>query len=180
MNDFAPYFCKGHIPIAFVFSAPGNDELIAGRPVAGATGENLEGALTYLNSCVPTLFLSTHRYEYRIANAFSLPLAKNIGNGRTEASRSEILEEENVERFLNEIRDCTHIILCGVKAGYLSAVLDREIFSVSCVSHVGNKGLNGKFKLSNEWTKSPSFDRRQERIRIWASKVLQGLGQISS
>ena len=177
MKEFAPHFCKGYIPVAFVLSAPGNDEVVAGRPAAGATGENLEGALTHLNSCAPTLFSSTHRYEYRITNAFSRPLAKNIANGRTEASRTEILGEENIERFLNEIGNCTHIILCGEKAGYLSTVLEREIFSVSCASHIGNKGLNGKFKLSTEWKKKPPVDRRRERIRLWASNVLQGLGQ---
>lgn len=76
MNDFAPHFCKGFIPVAFVLSAPGNEEVIAGRPAAGATGENLESALTYLNSYAPTLFSSPLRYDYRITNAFSQPLAK--------------------------------------------------------------------------------------------------------
>jgi hypothetical protein len=177
MNDFAPHFCKGYIPVAFVLSAPGNEEVIAGRPAAGATGENLEGALTHLNSFAPTLFLSTHRYDYRLTNAYSQPLAKNIATGRTEASRTEILGDDNTERFLSNIRGCTHIILCGEKAGYLSSILEREIISVSCASHIGNKGLNGKFKLSTEWKTKPPVDRRQERIRLWASKVLQGFGQ---
>lgn len=177
MNEFAPHFCKGYIPIAFVLSAPGNDEVIAGHPAAGATGENLEGALTYLNSCAPTLFSSTHRYDYRITNAFSQPLAKNIATGRTEASRAEILGEENTERFLNDIGNCTHIILCGEKARYLSSILDSEIFFVFCTSHIGNKGLNGKFKLLIEWKKKLPVNRRQERIRLWASEVLHGFGQ---
>lgn len=59
MKEFAPHFCKGHIAVAFVLSAPGNDEVVAGRPAAGATGENLEGALTHLNSCAPTLLYFT-------------------------------------------------------------------------------------------------------------------------
>lgn len=177
MNDFAPHFCKGIIPIAFVLSAPGNEEVIAGRPAAGATGENLEGALIYLNSYAPTLFSSTFRYDYRITNAFSQPLAKNIANGRTEASRAEILGEENIERFLNEIVNCNHIIFCGEKAGYLSSILERGMFTVSSTSHIGNKGLNGKFKLSTEWKKKTPVDRRQERIRLWTSKVLQDFGQ---
>lgn len=177
MNKCTPHFCKGHIPVAFVLSAPGNDEVIAGRPAAGATGENLEGALIYLNACAPNLFFSTHRYDYRITNAFSQPLAKNIATGRTEASRTEILGENNIERFLSDIEDCKHIILCGAKAGYLSSVLEREMFSVFCTAHIGNKGLNGKFKLPPEWKKTSPVERRQERIRRWANMVLQSFAQ---
>ncbi len=177
MNTFTPHFCKGYIPVAFVLSAPGNDEVNAGRPAAGATGENLEGALSYLNTCAPNLFSSTHRYDYRITNAFSQPLAKNIATGRTEASRTEILREENTKRLLSDIGDCTHIILCGEKAGYLSSALEHKQFSVICTSHIGNKGLNGKFKLSIDWKRKLPVDRRQERIRLWANKVLYGFGQ---
>ena len=179
MNAYTLYYCKGNIPITFVFSAPGNEEVISGRPVSGKTGVNLDRALSYLNQLAPNMFPSIHRYDYRITNAFIHPLAKNIGTGRTEASRSEILELENIRRFEQEIQGCTHIILCGDKAQYLAATLVCKTSSIIYATHIGNRGLNLKFKLSIDWDKNSSSDRRQERIRLWASDVINNINLLS-
>ena len=64
----SPHFWRGDIALAFMFSAPGDEERRQGRPVAGDTGTNLELALGHLHSALPMLFRSVHRYDYRITN----------------------------------------------------------------------------------------------------------------
>jgi uracil-DNA glycosylase len=59
----SPHFCRGNIDVAFVFSAPGDEERRQGRPVAGDTGTNLELALVQLHSALPMLLSSVHRYD---------------------------------------------------------------------------------------------------------------------
>ena len=175
MPNFTPHYCKGNLPIAFVFSAPGNDEVDCGRPVVGNTGDNLDYALGCLRVLAPNIFSSSHRYDYRITNAFPQPLAKNIGNGRTEATRSEILTDGNVERVRIDIEGCRLVVLCGKKANYLSSSLKGMSILVVQAVHIGNKGLNGKFKLSSDLNKLTPSNRRHERARLWASQLLQDI-----
>lgn len=61
-TDTRPYYWRGDLPIAFVFSVPGARESSAGRPVPSATGENLLFALDHLRSELPAVFTSTDRY----------------------------------------------------------------------------------------------------------------------
>lgn len=178
MPNLTPHYCKGHILVAFVFSVPGNDEVICGQPVAGATGENLDKALACLSVLAPNVFPSSSRYDYRITNAFSEPRAKNIGNGRTEATRSEILTDSNIQRFRMDIEGCRLVVLCGERAGYLSSKLEGNNIPVVQAVHVGNKGLNGKFKLSSDWNTSNPTDRRHERTRLWANQLLQDINRL--
>ena len=179
MFNFTPHYCKGRLPIAFVFSAPGNNEIICGRPVAGTTGENLDEALVLLSVLAPNIFSSPHRYEYRITNAFPELRAKNIGNGRTEATKSEILTDSNIQRIRFDVEGCRLVVLCGRKANYLSSIfVGNNVFIVQAV-HVGNKGLNGKFELSSDWNKSTSGERRHERTRLWAIQLLQDINLLS-
>ena len=178
MSNFTPHYCEGRIPVAFVFSVPGNDEVICGRPVAGATGENLDEALACLSVLAPNVFPSSSRYDYRITNAFSEPRAKNIGNGRTEATKSEILTDSNIQRFRRDIEGCRLVVLCGGRADYLSSKFDGNNISVVHAVHVGNKGLNGKLKLLSDWNKSTPTDRRHERVRLWANQLLQDINRL--
>jgi uracil-DNA glycosylase len=97
-RSFSPHFCRGHIAVAFVFSVPGAKEMLDGKPVAGETGTNLDSALVRLKRARPTLFPSSHRYEYRITNAFSRPIAAALGHRTSEAPDTEIQAPHNVQR----------------------------------------------------------------------------------
>lgn len=178
MTSFTPHFCEGRIPVAFVFSAPGNEEVTFGRPTAGTTGENLDKALISLGFFAPDVFCSLSRYDYRITNAFQEPRAKGIGNGRTEATRSEILTESNIQRFRSDLEGCSLAVLCGKSAVLLSSKLERKYISVVHSVHIGNKGLNRKFKLLGDWRKATPTDRRNERIRLWANELFHNINDL--
>lgn len=172
---FSPHFCQGHIAIAFVFSTPGEEEQRIGRPVAGDSGTNLEAALVHLHTARPTLFSSLHRYDYRITNSFTEPLAVALGHGRSEASNREILAPQNMQRVLRELEGCNLVILCGNKAKVLSQAIRASGKTIVEVPHIGNKGLNGKFRLPARMQTASSFERRQYRIKLWAEAVLQAI-----
>ena len=57
---------------AFVLAVPGRKDRDAERPAAGDTGKNLDRILIQLNIRNPAAFPSTHRYDYRIANALGI------------------------------------------------------------------------------------------------------------
>lgn len=163
----------GHIPLAFVFSVPGKEEVQKGKPVAGDTGENLDSALAHLHCSQPTLFPSVDRYEYRITNAFPEPTAVALGHKVSEARNSEIQDSRNVQRVLSELDGCSLVILCGNKARLLASALRGPERTVVEVPHIGDKGLNGKFSVPPHLQLASSSDRRRHRIELWASNVLQ-------
>ncbi|SDX92201.1 hypothetical protein [Nitrosomonas sp. Nm33] len=174
---FSSHFCEGHLPIAFVFSAPGEEEKRKGKPVAGESGANLEAALVHLHSAQPTLFSSLHRYDYRITNSFAEPIAVALGHGKSEADNREIQKPQNVQRVLSELEGCNLVILCGNKARVLSQAIRESGKTIIEVPHIGNKGLNSKFKISNQIRSASSFDRRQYRIKLWAEAILQAIAR---
>ena len=142
---FSAHFCRGHIPVAFVFSAPGDKEVRSRKPIAGDTGANLQSALIHLHSAQPTLFPSLHRYDYRITNAFSEPIAVALGHRASEANDSQIRDPANVLRVLRELDGCNLVVLVGNKARVLAQAIRESGSTVVEVPHVGNKGLNAKF-----------------------------------
>lgn len=162
--------------MAFVFSVPGTEEALKGKPVAGDTGENLDLALVRLHAAHPSLFGSMHRYDYRITNAFSEPIAVALGHTASEAKNTEIRNPQNVERVCQELQGCSHVVLCGGKAKLLLEPLIKSGKVVVAVSHVGNKGLNKTFKLKVSDTVASSSFRRKMRVGLWADDVLCRLG----
>jgi hypothetical protein len=175
LKPFSPHFCRGWIPVAFVFSAPGEAEMRAGKPVAGETGTNLESALAYLHSAQPARFPSPHRYDYRITNAYPEPIAIVLGHRESEAGDTEVRDPRNVERVLRELEDCNLVVLSGNKAAVLAQAIRGSGRQVVRVPHVGNKGLNGKFKVPDHLKPGSASARRQHRIQLWANAVLHGL-----
>ena len=175
MSQFSPHFCRGLIPVAFVFSAPGEVETRAGKPVAGDTGTNLESALILLHAAQPAQFPSPHRCDYRITNAYPEPIADVPGHRGSEAHDTEVREPDNVERVLRELEGCNLVVLGGNKAGVLEQAIRGSGKQVVSVPHVGNKALNGKFKVPDRLKLTSPFARRQHRIQLWANAVLQGI-----
>lgn len=164
------HYWEGRIPLAFVFSVPGADEMRSGKPVAGDTGENLESALAHLHSARPTLFPSVDRYHYRLTNAFPEPIAVALGHEASEAKISEVKDPGNIQRVLREIDGCSLVVLCGNKAILLAPAIRDSGRTVVEVPHPGNKGLNGKFKAPRQLL--PPV-RRMHRVEMWANAVLQ-------
>jgi hypothetical protein len=175
MSNQSEHFNLGHVNVAFVFSAPGTKENGKGRPVAGATGENLEFALAHLCQKEPKYFPSSDRYAYRITNAFQSALSIGLGSGRTEASSAEILKPTNVSRVVEELKGCRLVILCGNKAQLLQASLRHSGFRVVCESHTSNQALSSKHNTSLAKRGASPPDRRRLRAEAWASSLQRGL-----
>jgi hypothetical protein len=171
----SPHFCRGDIPVAFLFSAPGDEERGQGRPVAGDTGTNLELALRHLHSALPMLFRLVHRYDYRITNAWPEPIAVALGNRASEGSDAQIRDPDNVHRVLQELEACNLVILSGNKARLLAEVIGASGRQYVEVPHVGNKGLNGSYTVPVDLTLASPAVRREYRVRLWADAVVQAL-----
>ena len=167
----------GTYPLAFVFSVPGTQEVSQGKPVAGATGENLSMALTHLAHARPDLFPSKDRYAYRIANAYSLALSLSLGSGRTQARKSEICTPSNATRVTEELKGCRIASLCGDRAQWLEPELRARLPQLRIVLtwHTAHRALASKFSPPEVWDLESSVDRRSKRTELWALHVLDEL-----
>lgn len=170
-EEARPHYWHGRIPIAFVFSAPGTKESNRRRPVAGDTGENLKLALESLSKHLPNRFSSQDRYDYRITNAIDETLSIALGSRRSEGGARQILDKKNIKRVRDEIEGCEVVVLCGKKAQLLAPWLESDMLCLIKVCHVGNKGLNGTYRLKTESGASPEY-RRSQRIALWVESVL--------
>jgi hypothetical protein len=169
------HFCEGDIPVAFVFSVPGDEEERQGRPVAGDTGANLELALGHLHFALPEIFRSVHRYDYRITNAWPEPLAKSRGDRASEGSDAQVRHPGNVRRVLQELEGCDHVVLSGNKAKLLAEAIGASLRQYVEVPHIGNKGLNGKYAVPVQLAAASPIVRREYRVRCWAEEVVRGI-----
>lgn len=178
MKARSAHFCRGRIPLGFVFSAPGDEERIARKPVAGETGANLSRALAYLHLKRRSMFPTTERYAYRITNAFPEPLTVRR-DGRSEAPVARIREDRNVWRVRRELAGCKVVVLCGQKAHLLSQVVAKRGRTIVRVCHAGNKGLNGRYRLPFH-VGTTSVGRRNQRVVLWAKEILAQLPRAGS
>jgi len=136
-----PYYNEGtneNKKYAFIFSCPGRFEKDSGYPVSGETGnifnlvlENLE--IKEKKQC---------RYEFRITNATTnVEFKTEGGTGRTQAKNSEVLDPNNIERLLEEVKDCDKIICFGAKARLAVSKMAKEYPGIIkedtiCVNHL--------------------------------------------
>lgn len=166
------HFWRGTLNVGFILSAPGTFEAKECKPAFGVTGTHLDRALKILKSELPTIFLSTDRYEYRITNAYSKPLSIARGDSRTEAPNTSISNHINVERLRDELNGCRLVVLCGDKAHLLKKYLSD--FPLVIASHTSSAGLNSRWpknRLGDGWAAKMPSERTNERIRRWASEV---------
>ena len=175
MVDASAHFSKGTLPVAFIFSAPGEVEAKQKRPIAGSTGENLDSALEVLNLLNVAAFPSRLRYDYRITNSWAAVLSSNRGDKRTEPRDSQVREIGNIERIKSEVSDCCLIILCGNKPALLSASLSTLGRKIVVVPHIGNKALNRKYVVSKAGSASTPLSRRAARTKLWAQALLTAI-----
>lgn len=160
-----------------MFSAPGEVESRAKRPLAGDTEQNLDRALMTLHTERPDLFPFAHRYAYRLTNAWnawSEVLFARKDSGRTEAAEKDILSARNRSRVLNELRYKKITVLCGLKAQALGYYLRRAGFSVINVPHCGNKSLRNTYRNRHPTLISVATPVARDRMRVglWADDLL--------
>ncbi len=171
----SPQYNRGSLPLVFVLCVPGTYEARQLKPASGDTGVNLESALLLLHRARPILFASTHRYDYRISNAFPSPISVALGHKRSEPSNSQVVSQSNVARILREIEGCSHVVICGRKAKLLLPAILGTGKAIVATAHVGNKGLNTTFRLSEAEAAAPAIARRQRRVKLWVTDVLSQL-----
>jgi uracil-DNA glycosylase len=163
-TETSPHFCRGNLPVAFVYSVPGRLELEAMRPLAGDTGKNLDTALAHLHSFRPDLFPSESRYDYRITNSFDEPLWPKKDN-RSEPKKSWVMDARNIARVKNELNDCNVVILCGRRSHWLRDVIMSDGRAIVVTWHTATRALRGKFTGSGHVALAG----------LWAKAVLEKL-----
>ena len=155
---------------AFVFSCPGQKEELLGHPCAGATGRNLDVALPKLHALEPKLFASSSRAAYVLTNSWS-QIEYPAKTGRSEATATEILSPDNLNRLERELADISTILICGQKAKH--AVLELQAQGrlagarVAIVMHLSPLAVN-----SHAAWRGKSGD---ERLSLWAADVVRQL-----
>jgi uracil-DNA glycosylase len=170
------HFNGGSLPVAFVFSVPGERELKEGRPVAGVTGENLSFSLEHLHAVKAALFESVDRYEYRITNSWPEPMAKSLGTA-SQPNGAQVLQPANVSRVVGELRGCTVVVLCGARAQLLFDPIRSSDMTVGKASHTSNQALNSRFRSNTLSAISSATDRRRARAELWAKQVLRSIAR---
>lgn len=181
-NPLSPHktahYWHGRLPVAFVFSAPGSFEAANGKPIFDRTGDHLTAALErHLAPALPSIFPSIDRYDYRITNAYSKPLAKALGDTRTEARKVEIRDPANIDRVITELRDCSLVVLCGKRPGWLKEEIHG--FKLVLASHISMSGLNKRWpdavqlETDLDWMSRSGADKTYIRIEQWADDVIR-------
>lgn len=179
MGTGSVHYCHGLLDVAFVFSAPGSIEKLAVAPTSGVTGDHFEIVLKRLNHAYPDIFRSTHRYDYRITNAFTEPLARTLGHDRTEAGSAHIKTASNRNRILGELDGMRLVVLCGRKAGLLAPELGG--FALVKTGHLSQNGLNSTWPtrvLGPDAHRLSSEERRHLRLAAWECDVIAQVGAL--
>ncbi|WFO49632.1 uracil-DNA glycosylase family protein [Aeromonas veronii] len=132
--------------IAVVLSCPGKQEKEHNKPASGATGANLNYILNKLENKYN--HSSFKRDKITITNAWDkVEFKGKNGTQRSEPTLFEVLEEANLDRLSDEIKNISeYIICCGVnaKASLLTLKYANKI-SQGCkviyIPHLGTRGL---------------------------------------
>lgn len=143
----SPAYEKGlESKIAFVLSCPGKMEKKNNKPASGKTGKNLDNLLTKLENDYN--LSDFKRKNITIANAWgNVEFKAKDGTGRSEATLSEVINIDNLERLAAQLQDIqSYIICCGVNAEKaVSMLLYAGKLNSSCkvinIPHLSTRGL---------------------------------------
>ena len=176
------HFEKGKATeVAFVFSCPGREEERARprRPAKGRTGDNLRDLLRIMvkKHCGAVAKITGPRVFrrgcVRITNAWDKVEYKKK-TGRSQAADDEILTSHNLDRLRHELSGIEHaIICCGDKASLaVGALRERQEINrtvgVFSIPHLGNQGLNSKYRNNMLPEARNSMERRLSRLGLVA------------
>lgn len=149
MTDSVHYKRGIEKKIAFVFSCPGRLERDSNPPgpAKGETGNNLECLLHFLSQQTKTQSVSIDKVT--ITNSWPyVEFNSKGGTGRSEATISEVLTKDNINRILNELVEIEqYIFVCGINAKEALMKLKNENslkvnVRVFDLRHLGNQSLN--------------------------------------
>lgn len=145
---------RGISPVGFVFACPGRKEQIAGKVVAGSTGNNLNLLLASLscssNKFIASLFPSSNRYDYFITNASDIVHYPAL-DGRSLPAKKEYMNLENIERLSEEIAHLKCVIAFGAQAKdvvqavdniYVQRQLQPKPIFIKSIPHLSFLSLN--------------------------------------
>ena len=151
---------------AFVLAVPGSEERDAERPAAGDTGDNLDRILIHLNAHSPDAFPSTHRYDYRIANAFESVM---FGHDSM-PDVTDVREPGNLARLAEQLDGIETIVALSEPA--VEAVTAAGFHpAYRHAVHPGMRGLNNHYRGLGLERKYRQW-RVDERCRRYAAEVI--------
>ena len=154
--------------ISVVLSCPGNKELQAGYPAAGVTGKNIGIFFDQLDA---KSNLSWKRKDITITNSWSRPESEHL-TGRTEATTKEVLEQKNLIRLWNEIKDTKKVIVTFGKNANLAI---KELISQGLISnsikiiempHFSTRYLNSNIQSTEVDPQKRNIDRIKKLISL--------------
>ncbi len=160
----------GRIATVFMASCPGAKEQAAGRPLAGASGRNLEAALPHLQSRFGAdLFPSLRLDDYTLTNAWPR-IEHPAATGRSEATAAEVMAPDNLAAAARRIGDP----FCLVALGERAAVLGRALRPRRLVSgrHPSPLSLNIRFRSERA---TPAL-RTDDRLSQWVAAMEDSAG----
>ena len=173
--------------VCFIFSCPGQDELVNNRVCFGETGENLDILLHYLVNQRCDVFNSRNRYDYDILNTSNVVHFYALDK-KTQAGIREINKHfEEIQKYIIANTNLSYIILFGKKAELIDSkiqkVVDdtkRDIKIITGIKHLGYQALNqiDKDIHGNEIDEShyPTPEARTSaRLGVVAQKILSQL-----
>lgn len=155
---------------AFVLAVPGSKEQDAQCPAAGDTGNNLDRVLLHLHRHDPAAFPSTHRYYYRIANAWETIM---FGDDSI-PDLTEVCKPDNVARLAEQLEGIATIV--ALSASAIAGVEGASIHpTYSHPVHPGMRGLNNYYRgLGND--KEGRQRRVEERCQRYTEEVIASQG----
>lgn len=162
--------------ITLVFSCPGQEEKKARQPAAGQTGKNLNNLLELLNNSLGYIGSFT-REDVTITNSTTKVEYKAL-TGRTEAALEEVLNEQNIQRLYDEIKNTKKLIICFGNNAMLgvNGVLDkyRDINAeLIYVKHIGMQGINSTISKDINGNKiiPKNPNNTKKRLEVIAMKI---------
>jgi hypothetical protein len=161
---------NGKIKVALIFSCPGAEEEQKKRPVAGATGKNLEELLKLLTKEVIKIDDSNEanticRYDFKIVNAWHHVIYKSASN-RSEATDTQIISKENCNRIIGELDEINSLICFGKKAKIAIKHIKEDLKENIIVIYLPHLGFRSVNQIAPEKVIEPSKKRTENRIRM--------------
>ena len=164
--------------VCFVLLCPGQEELIAGAPCQGKTGQNLNELLEILNEKKGDIFLHKEKKEYTIINATTVVHIEAF-DGDKPAIKEEIKNEaEEIREFIRENENIEYAILCGEDAQGLENVFNDKNITTIKTRHLGFKGINQidkdkEGKEINEANYPKAEERTKARLNAIANDIIK-------
>ena len=185
MNDYLQRNEGKNKKVAFVFSCPGAAEEKSNILVSGTTGKNLNKIIYILrqNFSCENLFDSEDRYDYRITNA-SMKVHYKAKDGRSEPTKKEIIDAENLKRLAEDLEGYEFIITFGNNANLAVNHCKDKLGSrkIIGVRHLGLQSLNQiKVDVDGEDISNPNNDKNTgntntlKRLKVVAKEIANGL-----